>query len=111
MTPGARFGLRLALLTAAVLALFAIVGAALWLGIERGQRAALAAVLQDKLSLLAALALLLPFALGGLLRWWMAAWPQAAVRMAHEVGLLDTPGAGRRVTLGGAAAMRQLGDA
>src|SRR5207237_2123007 len=42
---------------------------------------------------------------------WMAAWPQAAVRMAHEVGLLDTPGAGRRVTLGGAAAMRQLGDA
>ncbi len=111
MPAGARFAIRLALLTSFVLGLFAVVAVALWTGLDPGQRATLRDVLQAKLSLLAALALLLPFLLGGLLRWWMGAYPLAAASMTEEVAQVQAGSGGRRVTLAGAAPMRQLGDA
>jgi DNA polymerase III subunit epsilon len=106
-----RFTLWLALATAFVLGLFAIVGFALWFDLQEAQRVVLRAMLKERAPLLLILAFLLPFLLGGLLRWGMAAWPLAASRMAEEVALIHTVNPSHRVSLIGAQAMRQLGDA
>src|SRR5256885_3077041 len=83
--PRLRFGGWLALATVFVVVLFAVVAAVLWAGADGSQRVAIRAVVQDRLSLLAALAVLLPFVLGGLLRWGMNAYPPAAARMVDGV--------------------------
>ena len=97
-----RFALWLALATAFVLGLFAIVGFALWFDLQEDQRVLLRAMLKEKAPLLLILAFLLPFLLGALLRWSMAAWPLAASRMAEEVALIHTVNPSHRVSLVGA---------
>jgi len=109
--PRLRFGWWLALATAFVAALFAIVAAVLWAGADGSQRVAIRAVVQDHLSLLAAFAVLLPFVLGAFLRWWMNAYPMAAVRMVEEVAHIHAVDGRHRVTVAGGQAMRQLADA
>lgn len=106
-----RFAVWLTLATAFVLGLFAIVGFALWFDMQDAQRVVVRTVLKERLPLLLILAFLLPFLLGGLLHWGMAAWPLAASRMAEEVALIHTINPSYRVSLAGAQAMRQLGDA
>src|SRR5256885_3093695 len=109
--PRLRFGGWLALATVFVVVLFAVVAAVLWAGADGSQRVAIRAVVQDRLSLLAALAVLLPFVLGGLLRWWMNAYPLAAARMVDEVTRIHAADARHRVGVVGGQAMRQLADA
>lgn len=111
MSANARFAAWLAVLTLAVLALFAAVAGTLFVGLEPAQRAVLRAVLAERATLLVVLALLLPFVLAVPLRWWMRAWPRAAARMAEEVTLIHTVNPAHRVTPTGGAAMRELGDA
>ena len=111
MANRSRFALWLSLATAFVLGLFAIVGFALWFDLQEDQRVVLRAMLKEKTPLLLILAFLLPFLLGALLRWSMAAWPLAASRMAEEVALIHTVNPSHRVSLVGAQPMRQLGDA
>jgi DNA polymerase III subunit epsilon len=106
-----RFAMWLAVASAFVLGLFAIVGLALWVDLQESQHAVLRAMLKEKAPLLLTLAFLLPFLLGALLRWGMAAWPLAAARMAEEVALIHTVNPSHRVSLIGAQTMRQLGDA
>src|SRR5438067_1308467 len=109
--PRLRFGWWLVLATAFVVALFVVAAAVLWSGADGTQRVAIRAVVQDRLSLLAALAVLLPFVLGGLLRWWMNAYPLAAARMVDEVAHIHAVDGRHRVAVAGGQAMRQLADA
>jgi DNA polymerase-3 subunit epsilon len=111
VAPRLRFGWWLALATLFVLALLAVAAAVVWTGADGSQRVAIRAVVQDRLSLLAALALLLPFVLAGVLRWWMHAYPLAAARLADEVARLRTTDPRLRVGVAGGQAMRQLADA
>jgi len=101
----------LALLTLAVLALFGGVAGVLWLDLDAAQREQLSRLLGERVALFVMLALLLPFVLGGLLRWWFAAYPGAARRMAEELALVQTVNPAHRVTLGGGAEMQRLGEA
>ncbi|WP_280151138.1 exonuclease domain-containing protein [Piscinibacter sp. XHJ-5] len=106
-----RFAARLALLTLFVLGLIGIVGLALVIDIDPAQRGALRALLKERLPLLVILALMLPFLLGALLRWWMWAYPMAAARMAEEVTVIQMVNPQHRVSLTGGREMRLLGDA
>lgn len=103
-----RFALWLALLTLFVCALFAGVAGVLWLDLDAPQREQLRALLGERAALFVMLALLLPFVLGGLLRWGLNAYPAAAQRMAEELLLIQTVNPEHRITLGGGAEMRQL---
>ena len=66
-----RFALWLALLTLFAYGLFGAVAGALWFDLDLAQRAALRALLADRVALIALLALLLPVPLGLLLRRWI----------------------------------------
>jgi DNA polymerase III epsilon subunit family exonuclease len=105
----ARFAIWLALLT---LLVYACVGAfvmAAWLSLGSDGQVQLRALMVTAAVPLVAVALLLPVLLGGLLRWWIAAYPGAAVRMAEEVALIHTVNPAHRVTLAGGSEMRLLG--
>jgi DNA polymerase III subunit epsilon len=111
VSAGARFALWLTLLTLFVYGLFAIAAGALWVDLDVQQRVLLRALLVERAALLAILALLLPFPLGVMLRWWIWSYPAAAQRMAEELALIHTVNPAHRVTIDGGSAMRQLGDA
>ncbi|GEM_PF-6007463 len=111
MNAKVRFALALALLTLCVVGLFGLAGLALWTGLDAARRSVFTGLLHESLGLLVSLALLLPFVLGALLRWWVKAWPQALVRIAEEVTLIHSLNPEHRVTPSGAAALRQLGAA
>jgi DNA polymerase III subunit epsilon len=106
-----RFALWLALLTLLVLALFGVVVGVLWLDLDAAQREQLSLLLGERVALFVMLALLLPFVLGGLLRWWFAAYPGTARRMAEELALVQTVNPAHRVTLAGGVEMQRLGEA
>src|SRR5215470_19181336 len=101
MTPRLRFSWWLALATLFVLALLGVVAAVLWTGADGSQRVAMRAVVQDRLSMLAALALLLPFVLAGVLGWWLRAYPLTAARLAEDVGRLLAAARSERVGVAG----------
>src|SRR5256885_16968127 len=103
--PRLRFGGWLALATVFVVVLFAVVAAVLWAGADGSQRVAIRAVVQDRLSLLAAPAVLLPFVLGGLLRWGMNAYPLAPARMVAEGARIPAADARPPVGAAGGPAM------
>ena len=111
MSAAARFALWLTLLTLFVYGLFGIAATALWLDLDAPQRVLLRSLVIERVPLLVILALLLPFMLGALLRWWIWSYPAAATRMAEELPLIHTVNPAHRVTILGGAAMRQLGDA
>ncbi len=111
MSARARFALWLALLTLGVLALFGAVVGVLWLDLDATQREQLSLLLGKRVALFVMLALLLPFVLGGVLRWWFGAYPGAARRMAEELTLIQSVNPAHRVTLGGGAEMQRLGVA
>ncbi|HEX6703399.1 MAG TPA: PAS domain-containing protein [Albitalea sp.] len=100
MTARVRFVLWLALLCGVAAVLVVLGGWVLW-----------ASPVQDRLALVVGLALLLPLLLAGLLQAWMRAWPLAAARMALDVARIQTVDPTHRVSLAGAADLRQLGDA
>jgi DNA polymerase-3 subunit epsilon len=106
-----RFALWLGLLTLFVIALFVAFGAALWADLDAPQRDSLRAMLLQRPTLPVIFVLLLPFVLGGLLKWAMAAYPIAAARMAEDVALIHTVNPGHRVTLDGGPELRKLGEA
>lgn len=111
MNARARFAAWLSLLTLFVLGLMLIVGFALGIDLDPAQRGVVRELLKERAPLLVMLALLLPFLLGTLLRWWMRAYPLAAARMAEEVTLIQTVNPQHRVALTGGRGMRLLGDA
>ena len=83
MSARARFALWLTLLTLLVYACVGVFAAAGWFVLGADERAQLLALAGGAAVPLVAVALLLPVALGGLLRWWIAAYPGAAQRMAN----------------------------
>ena len=111
MSARVRFALWLALLTLLVLALFGAVAGVLWLDLDLAQREQLRLLLGERVALFVMLALLLPFVLGGLLRWWFGAYPGAARRMAEELALIQSVNPAHRVTLAGGAEMQRLAEA
>lgn len=111
MSARARFALWLALLTLFVYALFGLVVGVLWLDLDQPQRLQLRALLGERVALFVMLALLLPFALGGLMRWWFNAYPATAQRMAEELAVVHTVNPEHRLTIVGGQEMRLLGDA
>jgi DNA polymerase-3 subunit epsilon len=111
MPPRLRFSWWLALATLFVLALLGVAGAVVWTGADGAQRVAIRAAVQDRLPLLAALALLLPFVLAGVLGWWLRAYPLAAARLADEVARSSAGTRRERIGVAGGQAMRQLADA
>ncbi|GAB4559417.1 MAG: 3'-5' exonuclease [Rhizobacter sp.] len=111
MSARVRFALWLALLTLLVLALFGGVAGVLWLDLDAAQREQMRLLLAERVALFVMLALLLPFVLGGLLRWWFGAYPGAARRMAEELALIQTVNPAHRVTLAGGAEMQRLAEA
>ena len=108
---GASFALWLTLLTLFAYGLFGAVGGALWFDLDVAQRAALRALLADRVALIALTALLLPVPLGLLLRRWIRSYPAVASRMAEELALIHSVNPAHRVALDGGAAMRRLGGA
>lgn len=111
MSARARFAFWLALLTLLVYACVGVFAAAGWFSLGADERAQLRALAGAAAVPLVAVALLLPVALGGLLRWWIAAYPEAAQRMAEEVALIHTVNRAHRVSLAGGPEMRLLGAA
>lgn len=106
-----RFALQLALLTLFALALVSIVALAVWTDADATQRQWLRIVVAERMPLLVILALLLPFPLAGLLRWWIWLYPAAVRRMTEEVTLVHTVNPRHRLAVQGSAEVRQLGDA
>lgn len=111
MSAPARFALWLTLLTLLVYVCVGVFAAVGWFVLGADERAQLLALAGGAAVPLVAVALLLPVALGGLLRWWIAAYPEAAQRMAEEVALIHTVNRAHRVTLAGGPEMRLLGVA
>jgi DNA polymerase-3 subunit epsilon len=111
MNSRVRFAAWLSVLTLSVLALMAAVAFVVLVDLDPAQRGAVRELLKERAPMLAMLALLLPFLLGALLRWWLAAYPQAAARMAEEVTIIQTVNPQHRVALTGGRGMRLLGDA
>ncbi|HUG26382.1 3'-5' exonuclease [Piscinibacter sp.] len=106
-----RFALWVGLLTLFVVGLFAAFGAALWADLDPAQRDALRAMVLARPTLPVLFFLLLPFVLGGLLKWAMAAYPVAAARLAEEVTLIHTVNPEHRVTPDGGPELRRLATA
>ena len=116
MRPRTKFALWLALCCVSFVGLAALAGIALWLDLSALEREALAAMLRSRVVLFVVLALLLPFALGAVLRRWFNAYPMAATRLAEEVRLMHTVNPAHRVdTSTGAATsaeeIRQIAQA
>ena len=106
-----KFALWLAIASLLAGALAAVAGVALWSDLQGTEREALAAMLRSRQPLVIMLALLLPIALGSVLKWAMRAYPAAAVKLAEEVRLIHAVNPAHRVSASGAAEMRQLGAA
>jgi DNA polymerase III subunit epsilon len=101
----------LALSSVLALALIALACVVFWADLHAQERQALADMLGSRALLLVILALLPSLVIGGLLQLLLAAYPQAAVKLAEEVRLIYSVHPAHRVALTGAAEMRQLGSA
>lgn len=93
------------------LALIATAGFAFWADLDAQERRALADMLGSRVLLLVILALLPSLVIGGLLQLMLAAYPEAAVKLAEEVRLIYSVHPAHRLAPTGAAEMRQLGSA
>jgi DNA polymerase-3 subunit epsilon len=111
MGPRSKFALWVWICCMLFAGLMALAGAALWADLNDEERRALAALLQPRVTLFSALALLLPFVVGAALRSWFKAYPQAATRLAEELRLIHTVNPAHRVAAEGGAEMRQLAQA
>lgn len=111
MSDRARFALRLAVLTLLAYALLGAVAAAVWMDLDAAERTQMVALVSPRMPLIVMLAMLLPFLLGGLLRWWFSAYPARALRMAEELALIHSVNPAHRVSIEGGFEMRLLGDA
>jgi DNA polymerase III subunit epsilon len=106
-----KYLLWLVLSSLLALALVAIVCFAFWTDLQPPEREALADMLGSRAVLLVVLALLPPLVIGALLRLAVAAYPQAAIKLAEEVRLIHSVNPGHRLVPTGAAEMHQLGAA
>ena len=106
-----KFALWLALLSLLAAALAALAGWAFWTDLGAGERDALAAMLGSRQPLLIMIALLLPVAVGGVLKLGVSAYPAAARKLAEEVRLIHAVNPAHRTSASGASEMRQLGAA
>ncbi|MCM2251928.1 MAG: exonuclease domain-containing protein [Ramlibacter sp.] len=111
MSLRAKYLLWLVLASLLALALVALACYALWADLQPHERSALAAILGARTMLLVMLALLPPLVIGTLLRLVLAAYPQAAVKLAEEVRLIHSVHPAHRLAPTGAAEMHQLGAA
>lgn len=107
----AKYLLWLVLSSLLALALVAMVCFAFWVDLQVQEREALVDMLGSRVPLLLMLALLPPIAIGALLRLVLAAYPQAAVKLAEEVRLIHSVHPAHRLAPTGAAEMHQLGAA
>lgn len=111
MRPWLGFALQLAGLSGLMAGLLGLAGLPFWLDLTAAERDQLQAVLAGRGALLVLLGLLLLGVLGALLRFWRAAYPAAAKRLAEEVGIIHRVNPQHRVTIDGARSMRRLGHA
>lgn len=111
MRPRLKFALCLLGLGLGLGALLLLAGLGLWLDLEAQQRAALTALLAGRGALLVVLGLLLLAILGALLRLGLAAYPEAAARLAEEVDIIHRVNPEHRVASAGAKPMRRLAAA
>nr|WP_297353052.1 exonuclease domain-containing protein [uncultured Caldimonas sp.] len=108
MTPKARFALWLAALYAAVLAVAALAVAAFWGDLAGWERETLWPIVAQRLQLVVLAAVVLPIALGLVLRKWFADYPRAARRLAEEARILHTVNVHHQVAARGAGELREL---
>jgi DNA polymerase III subunit epsilon len=111
MSLRSKYLLWLVLANVLAFALMAAVCLALWADLQPPERGALADMLGSRATLLVFVALLPAVAIGALLRLLVAAYPQAAVKLAEEVRLIHSVHPGHRLAPTGAAEMRVLATA
>ncbi|MEX6503977.1 3'-5' exonuclease [Pseudomonas zhanjiangensis] len=108
MRPRLRFAAWLLGLGLGLGGVLLLAGALLWSDLSDAERDALTALLAGRGALLVVLGGLLLALLGALLRLALAAYPEAAARLAEEVDIIHRVNPGHRVTPAGAAPMRRL---
>lgn len=107
-----KFALWLALAYGLFVGLAALAGVALWADLTPEERESMAALLGPRVPLLVALALLMPFVLGAVLRKWFVGYPAAATRLAEQVRVIHTVNPAHRAAVAdGGDEMRQLASA
>lgn len=106
-----RFVLWLGALTLLAWALLAAAAAVLWADLQAPEREALLAMLGTRGPLAVLMLLLVPAAVGLLLRRAFAAYPAAALKLAEEVRVIHAANPAHRVSEEGAVELRALADA
>ncbi|UTW09222.1 3'-5' exonuclease [Pseudomonas benzenivorans] len=111
MRPRFRYAAWLGGLVLLFATLLGLAGAALWTDLSAAERAALLALSDGRGALLVVLGglLLVPFAV--ILRVALAAYPEAAARLAEEVDIIRRVNGAHRLTPGGARPVRRLARA
>lgn len=104
-----KFALWLLLACAAVFGWAGLLALGLWADLDAGDRAMLMAVLDSRVPLFVIGALALPFVLGVLLRWFVAAYPARALRIAEQLQVMQAANPGHRIEPEGSAEMRRVG--
>ena len=111
MRPRARLALWVVALVALLAGVLALAGGFLWADLDAGERAALTALVSGRGALLVVLGVLILVPFGVLVRQWLAAYPEAVIRLREDVDIIRRANPQHRVALTGGRDLRRLGKA